>query len=483
MTINRLTIQCLLVAALSLDGKVAQAATLGFLANELLGRPTDQSVTVHAVANKAVEAYVEYGTSSGAYSKSTATLTFTDGVINALVPGLTANTRYYYRLRYRDKSIGGAWLAGTQGVFQTKRSAQSTFTFTVQSDSHQGYASFYNAALYTVALQNQLADAPDFLFDLGDTVSLDGITENMQTVRQKYLNQRTYLDIVGKSAAVFLVLGNHENEEGWNLDDMGNNRAASLPVLGANARKRYFVNPIPDAFYSGNTDASVTEITGDHLKGDYYAFEWGDALFVAIDPFWYTMKKPFAGTLGGEKDDEVVGNRWDWTLGDQQYQWLRQTLEQSSAKYKFVFAHQLPGGLDDYGRGGALGAAYGEWGGNNTDGTWGFGTKRPTWEQPIHQLMVENGVTIFFHGHDHIFAKEALDGIVYQECPHAANSGYGAGFATNQQDYADGVLVNNSGHLRVTVSPAQVTVAYVRAYLPGDGVNRSVAHSYSIAAP
>jgi hypothetical protein len=87
--------------------------------------------------------------------------------------------------------------------------------------------------------------------------------------------------------AVFLVLGNHENEEGWNLDDMGADIQNSLPILGANARKRFFLNPVPDCFYSGN-DEPVSQLDGDHLREDYYAFEWGRALFVVIDPFWYT---------------------------------------------------------------------------------------------------------------------------------------------------------------------------------------------------
>ena len=34
---------------------------------------------------------------------------------------------------------------------------------------------------------------------------------------------------------------------------------------------------------------------------------------------------------------------------------------------------------------------------------------------PVHQLMVKNGVTIFFQGHDHLFARQERDGMVYQE--------------------------------------------------------------------
>ena len=257
----------------------------------------------------------------------------------------------------------------------------------------------------------------------------------------------------------------------------------SLPVLNANARKQYFLNPVPDSFYSGDTDTSggAVNVSGDHLRGDYYAFEWGDALFVAIEPFWYTMKKPYAGTEGGDKDDEVVGTRWDWTLGQQQYEWLRQTLANSSASYKFVFAHHVAGGTDDYGRGGALGAKYCEWGGYDLDGkTWAFDRMRPGWAMPIQQLFALNHVTAFFHAHDHVYAKETLDGVVYQEVPMAANPNYDTGFDTNPAVYAGTTLIANSGHLRVTVSPTKATVAYVQSFLSGQGTNGSIAATYNL---
>ena len=36
---------------------------------------------------------------------------------------------------------------------------------------------------------------------------------------------------------------------------------------------------------------------------------------------------------------------------DKQYNWLKQTLENSNAKYKFIFAHHTDGGTNDYVRG------------------------------------------------------------------------------------------------------------------------------------
>ena len=52
---------------------------------------------------------------------------------------------------------------------------------------------------------------------------------------------------------------------------------------------------------------------------------------------------------GGAKRDDM----WSVTLGDAQYQWFRQTLERSRARYKFVFTHHVLG----TGRGGNQAAA------------------------------------------------------------------------------------------------------------------------------
>jgi hypothetical protein len=173
---------------------------------------------------------------------------------------------------------------------------------------------------------------------------------------------------------------------------------------------------------------------------------------------------------------------WDWTLGKQQYDWLYRTLAGSDARWKFVFTHHLVGGVTGahhkdhpYGRGGIDAAKYKvsnrpsfEWGGEDSSGAYVFDRKRPGWDHgAIHDMLVETGVSILFHGHDHAFVREELDGIVYQECPVPSGGNYEAGFFA-RDFYTTGVLVNNSGHLRVTVSRDSVKVDYIRAVLPED---------------
>ncbi len=97
--------------------------------------------------------------------------------------------------------------------------------------------------------------------------------------------------------------------------------------------------------------------------------------------------------------------------------------------------------------------------------------------------MVDNHVNIFFQGHDHLFAHETLDGIIYQEVPMAADSTYKSGITDWGSYYTKDTLAG-SGHLSVQVSPDCVQVNYVLAYLPQDTLennkNGTVAFSYTI---
>jgi hypothetical protein len=160
---------------------------------------------------------------------------------------------------------------------------------------------------------------------------------------------------------------------------------------------------------------------------------------------------------GGAKRSDM----WEITLGDAQYNWFQNTLKNSTAKYKFVFTHHVLG----TGRGGIDIANGYEWGGYGKDGKWAFAQKRPGWALPIQQVMAKYGVTIFFQGHDHIFAKEEKDGVIYQTLPNPADPNY----ALNNADaFSTAVKYPGSGHLRVTVSPQAVKVDYISSVMPKD---------------
>jgi hypothetical protein len=188
---------------------------------------------------------------------------------------------------------------------------------------------------------------------------------------------------------------------------------------------------------------------------------------VVLDPYWYTLKKP----------------GWGWTLGVDQYNWFKNTLAASKAKFKFVFCHNLVGGSGTDARGGAEFAHLFEMGGSNEDGTWGFDQNRPGWGKPIHTLMVENKVSVFFHGHDHFYGKQEKDGVIYQEIPQPSGKN-STNISAAEYGYVNGLLLPGHGYLSVTVSGEEAKVEYIRTYLPVEEnttrTNREVADSYII---
>jgi hypothetical protein len=441
-----------------------------FVGSIVLGSPTAKSIVVNAYsASQSGQVSVSYGTSTGTYSKSTSYADLSAGKpIEIPVDGLSPNTRYYYRLLYRDRA-GNPSSASDEFSFQTARPAGSSFTFSIQGDSHpERVKTQFDAELYTRTLMTVASDRPDFYILMGDDFSVDTLnpaTINAAQVTERYTLQKPYLTLIGRSAPLFLVNGNHEQAAKYLLDGTPNNVA----VWAQNARNAHYAQPAPDGFYTGNNE-SVPFIG---LLRNYFAWTWGDALFVVIDPYW---SSPVAvdNTFGNAAKRS---NLWDVTHGDAQYQWLKSTLEQSKAKYKFVFAHHVMG----TGRGGVEVAKLWEWGGENQAGVSEFLARRPAWSKPIHRLMADNKVTIFFQGHDHIWVKQSLDGVTYQTLSQPADPNYSL---FNADAYLTGDKMPNSGYTRVNVSPTGVKVEYVRTYLAKDEgptqVHGAVAKSYMV---
>jgi len=423
---------------------------------------------------------------TGVYSNQTGITNLSAGQpVEVVLTGLQPNTRYYYRLRFEYAGYT-TFETDVEHTFHTQRPPGSTFTFCIQGDSHpERVGKMFDFQLYSNTLAHAAADQPDFYLTIGDDFSVDLIPTNSlnsSNVTYRYVVQRPYLGVIGASAPVFLVNGNHEQAAAYLLNGTSNNVA----VWAQNARNSYYSEPTPDGFYTGNTNP--VPFIG--LLRNYYAWTWGDALFVTLDPYWGC---PICvdNVLGDDHSSSAKRtNIWDVTHGDAQYEWLRTTLEQSRAKYKFVFAHHVLG----TGRGGIEEAFDYEWGGYNVGGgnnqtgtnitTWGFATNRPLWAMPIHQLMASNHCTIFFQGHDHLFAHQQLDGVTYQELPLPADP---SNTLYNADAYLTGYVTNSSGYTRVTVSPAQVKVEYVRMYLPTAETNGQfsglIGHSYVIASP
>lgn len=477
----------------------------------VLARPTRRSIAVSVTCyeDQPHEGYIEFRRDDAAPITKTIMQALPAGKpVRFTLDGLSPDTAYVYRVRYR-RAAGGVSAAGEFASteyysFHTPRATGQAFAFTIQADSHldQGV----EPKVYEQTLANMLPPIalarPDFIIDLGDTFMTDKRGRDFKASLPQYDAQRYYFSRIAHSAPLFMVLGNHDGEKGTSgkgADDIGpwsyTQRTSRFPqpVTGP--------GPFGDGtFYTGSTAMK------DGVGSNYYAFEWGDAVFIVLDPYWSTTERIRGGGGGGNRgaggggqggqrpNDEPLkptDSSWTSTLGRTQYDWLTKTLEGTKAKYRFVFIHHLVGGMGGAeSRGGVESSPYFEWGGKNADGTPGFAERRPGWPMPIHDLLVKHLVSAVFHGHDHLYVNSQRDGVVYQCVPQPGNP-RGNTRTASQYGYTSGTLHGSPGHVRVRVAADKATVEFIRTAIDGADdarqrggraadANGAVVHQYNI---
>ncbi len=348
-----------------------------------------------------------------------------DDVAQWSFDGLEPGSAYEYEIVTAD---GDQETQQYQGELTTRRDPGTEFTFALITDSHiqprevtAGDSSTVNSEEITLSQVAPEVEAfkPDFVINLGDKLDFhpfgfnDPPPDGVYT-RQAYLNYRRLLGDALGNAFQFGVIGNWDGENGnYTQEEIDRSREQRL---------LYAPGPDPDTYPEGGSDTQ-----------DYYAFTWGDALFVVLNVMTYTHTAHLL----------EPGPADDWTLGDAQLAWLRATLENASSRWKFLFIHHPVGGAagDDansaYGRGGGQAAHVGE-------------------QAVVHDLMRQHGVQIFFYGHDHVFTDEVVDGIHYT-LPGSAGAPWK--FDSSQTGYA--TYWPDSGYARVHVNPDIVQVEMV----------------------
>ena len=398
----------------------AEGATLNIL-GKVVTPIGATSARIQLSTNQSVSAYIEYGYERNKYTFKTSAIQLKVGSENYIaLTNLKMNTKIYYRIRYALKSTA-TYLAKTGATFTTSSSLGNS-TFAIQADPHMDENS--DAKVYSGTLQQIVAASPAFLMDLGDIFMVDKLQNKSEAnIRARFELMLGFYKQLG-SVPLKICLGNHDGELGYSQFNT------------KKYRKEYF-----------------PEQTGELA---YYSFEGPDQLHVVLDPFTYTTSNP--------KDDG-----WQWTLGKTQYDWLADTLKNSKARHKFIYIHHLLVG-NATSRGGVEIAKLNEWGGNNVDGTYGFDSNRPGWGKPIHQMLLENKVGFVFKGHDHLYVKQELDGIIYQTLMQPSHPG--DKLDVKQYGYLSGKGVGGSGFLKVRTD---ANVAYVD-FIKYDG---SIADSYS----
>jgi predicted phosphodiesterase len=346
--------------------------------------------------------------------------------------GLQPGTRYYYRvvLRYGSEAWQPPRLAH---AFWTRRPTGEPFRFAIIADSHRhGRWEQWDALVGSLQAEQQV----DFIVDLGDFYPMtrgngklhvrqfpEIYSFAMRTPRNGPGQVRGLSDLC-TDAAYYFVRGNHEG-----LSDY--DRKGPKETL-ADLLRMFVPNPNGSTYPEGGSHDS------DYDQG-YFAFTWGDALIVALDCVKY-------------KDPKSVKDPARFHIGQEQLAWLTGVLRNSTARWKLVFTHNLFGGGDSYGRGGAA-FAY-EHG-----------------QAQVQALCEQHGAHIF-HGHDHLLAKEWAGSVLY----YCAGCAWGSQqhYDPNRSDwpvlYPEGFTPTScrstpptceqNGYVVVEVDPAQVRIIY-----------------------
>jgi hypothetical protein len=315
------------------------------------------------------------------------------------------------------------------GSVTTARPPGESFKFAVVTDTHipprevaAGEVATVNdfEAVMAFVANDISAFGPEFIVNLGDMLDFHMFGFNLPPpdkswTRLGYLNyRRLYGDMLGFTP--HFTVGNWDGENGCNTEEEIE-RSRSQRLL-------YLPGPEPDTYPEG----------GSALE-DYYAFTWGDALFVVLNVMTYTPTCHNLSIDPGVPDD--------WTLGEAQLDFLRTTLENATSKWRFLLIHHAVGGAagdlanSAYGRGGGQAARVGE-------------------QSLVHDLMLEHGVQIFFYGHDHVFTNMIVDGIHYM-LPGSAGAPWK--FETIETGYT--TYWTDSGYAAVNVTPDAVDVDFV----------------------
>ena len=369
--------------------------------------------------------FIEYGLTTGNLNSKTSFFTVQKNSSKEIqISKLLSNTKYFARLMAWD---GSKYATAQEFSFITTPKFEKN-TFAVQADPHMDENS--DANVYNGTLKQITLTAPAFLMDLGDIFMTDKLPQKTETnIRARYKLMKDFYSKIGK-IPLFITLGNHDGELGYSQ------------FSTKKYRKEYF----PEQY-------------GDKA---YFSFTGPNQLHIVLDPFTYTTSNP--------KSDG-----WQWTLGREQYEWLKNLLQSSKEQHKFVYIHHLLVG-DAQSRGGVEIAKFNEWGGSNIDGSYGFDVNRPGWGKPIHQLLVENKVSFVFKGHDHIYVRQELDGITYQTVPQPSHPG--DKFNPAQYGYLSGKAAGGSGFIKVTTIDQMASVEFIKFDGSlGDSYQRSVVTS------
>lgn len=388
----------------------------------VLFSPTKNSIGINIFFSEKTEYYYQYGLDKNNLNmKTDIKIADKDDKSIDYLQNLKINSEYFYKLYYR-KAGEKEFISSKVYSFNTAKTGN--FSFIIEADPHFDENS--SSSVYEKTLTTMLKENPDFLIDMGDASMVEKLTKmSDKELYERNSLVRSYWDNIAHSIPIFMVMGNHDGESSW---------------ISEKTRAKEFRNLLlpsveVNSFYTGLSDT-------------IYSFHWGNSLFIILNPFVASKNRP--------KDS------WDWSLGKEQYNFLENTLKNDKSKFKFVFIHNLVGGNGENERGGVSVANLYEWGGYSENGSNDFNAKRPDFLKPIHELLKEYNVNVVFHGHDHFYAKEELDGIIYQLVPQPSlGNKQNIEDSAKEYGYKSEDIFPSSGFLKVDIKENNVQVSYI----------------------
>lgn len=169
-------------------GQVEPAVIAPYLYNVWLCRAGSESVTASVMAWDDLEGVIDYGQSAEKLDQRSQPFQLRAGQSQDIVlGGLKPDAEAFYRFSYRRKG-DAAVVQDEVRRFHTQRAPGSSFTFTMQADSHLDVST--DVRVYQQTLANMLADKPDFMIDLGDTTMVDKFGSFYTRSESQYKAQR-----------------------------------------------------------------------------------------------------------------------------------------------------------------------------------------------------------------------------------------------------------------------------------------------------
>lgn len=415
-----------------------------FSFNEMLARVTTDSALINLYADNPDVSILEIR----ANGKVVDTIDSPSKHVNVRLSGLNPSEENRYQLRFKSS---GKWLETEERSFRTQRTNNDTFTVDFIADSHLFDYDVLEQNLRGVnnAIDLVKRDKPDFVVFLGDEIwapykwEIRGLQDMpIPKAADFFWNEwrKFYSELLPHQMSI-MSKGNHDGENGYG--GMRKNVRYIIPQ-----RKQYFPQPNHLTYPEGgeNNGFAIGRPNNQTVFSpleNYFAFTWGDTLFVILDVQLYT-----------NIDGAIPSLPSQWTLGQAQLDWLKRTLENSDATRKLVIGHHLVGGWDKDQRGSEVkGNAYGRGGARY----YNVGEQKI-----IHELMVKHGGTAFVYGHDHIFSHQIQDGIHYI-CGGKPSSMDPRWWYTDAWNYAYPDFIGASGYMRWTFhTDGKITLDYVR---------------------